>query len=136
MTPERYNEALNPVHCALSLVGEPIVYPYINEFVTLLHKRRISSFMVTNGQHPEAIEGLRVPVTQLYVSIDAPDPDTLKRIGRPLFPDYWDRLLASLSLLSGRSERTVARLTLVNRWNDCHVEVIIVLMYVINAITF
>jgi hypothetical protein len=37
-------------HCALSLVGEPIMYPYINEFVRLLHDRSISSFLVTNAQ--------------------------------------------------------------------------------------
>ena len=37
-------------HCALSLVGEPIMYPYINEFIQLLHDREISSFLVTNAQ--------------------------------------------------------------------------------------
>lgn len=123
VTPERFDEATRPIHCALSLVGEPIVYPYINEFVELLHSRNLSSFLVTNGQHPDAIQALRVPVTQLYVSIDAPNPDALKKTGRPLFSDYWDRLMASLDALAGRSERTVARLTLVNKWNDSHVEV-------------
>lgn len=122
-TMERYQEALNPAHCALSLVGEPIVYPYINELVQLLHEKKISSFLVTNGQHPDAIEMLTVPVTQLYVSIDAPNPDILKKIGRPLFKDYWERLRESLWHLSQRTERTVARLTIVNRWNDLDVEV-------------
>ena len=37
-------------HCALSLVGEPIMYPHINELVSELHRRRISSFLVTNAQ--------------------------------------------------------------------------------------
>lgn len=122
-TIERYNEALNPIHCALSLVGEPIVYPYINEFVQLLHQKNISSFLVTNGQHPEAIKGLKETVTQLYVSVDAPDPDTLKKVGRPLFKDYWERLQESLAALRSREERTVLRLTIVKRWNDRDIEV-------------
>lgn len=122
-TTKRYNEALNPRHCALSLVGEPIVYPYINEFVELLHKQRISSFIVTNGQHPDAIQRLKTPATQLYLSIDAPDAETLKRIGNPLFKDYWERLQESLRHLRHRTERTVARLTIVKGWNDKDVEV-------------
>ena len=41
--PERYAEAMGRVrHCALSLVGEPIIYPRINEFLGLLHARGIS----------------------------------------------------------------------------------------------
>ena len=52
---ERFEEGLCPRHCALSLVGEPIMYPRINEFVQLLHSNRISSFLVTNAQFPDAI---------------------------------------------------------------------------------
>ena len=70
MITERFDEAMNPRHCALSLVGEPIIYPEINEFLDYMHSHGISSFMVTNAQFPAAIETLR-PVTQLYVSIDA-----------------------------------------------------------------
>jgi tRNA wybutosine-synthesizing protein 1 len=53
--PERFAEGLEPQHCALSLVGEPIMYPEINRFVELLHGKGISSFLVTNAQFPEAI---------------------------------------------------------------------------------
>jgi len=52
---ERFEEGLRPRHCALSLVGEPIMYPQINEFIELLHSRGISSFLVTNAQFPDAI---------------------------------------------------------------------------------
>ena len=41
-----------------------------------------------------------VPVTQLYVSVDASTEDTLKKIDRPLFKDYWPRFLNSLQALS------------------------------------
>lgn len=49
-----------------------------------LHKKHISTFMVTNAQFPEAITNL-VPVTQLYVSIDAATKESLKAVDRPLF---------------------------------------------------
>jgi len=52
---DRFAEGLAPRHCALSLVGEPIMYPEINHFVQLLHSKQISSFLVTNAQFPEAI---------------------------------------------------------------------------------
>ncbi len=55
MIPERFEEGLHPKHCALSLVGEPIMYPEINKFVDLLHDKAMSTFLVTNAQFPEAI---------------------------------------------------------------------------------
>jgi tRNA wybutosine-synthesizing protein 1 len=42
---DRWNEAFTVRHCALSLVGEPIMYPHINEMVRLLHERKISTFL-------------------------------------------------------------------------------------------
>lgn len=84
---DRLAEAFEVAHCALSLVGEPIMYPHINEFVSLLHSKRISTFLVTNAQFPDAIRSLQ-PVTQLYVSVDAPTKESLKRIDRPLFKVY------------------------------------------------
>ncbi|XP_076472908.1 S-adenosyl-L-methionine-dependent tRNA 4-demethylwyosine synthase TYW1-like [Babylonia areolata] len=113
---ERLAEGMEPRHCALSLVGEPIMYPEINAFVDLLHQRHISSFLVTNAQFPDAIRNL-VPVTQLYVSVDAATKDSLKKIDRPLFKDFWERFVDSLQALSHKGQRTVYRLTLVKAWN-------------------
>lgn len=113
---DRWNEAQTVRHCALSLVGEPIMYPRIDELLGDLHNRKISTFLVTNGQHPAAIEGLR-PITQLYVSVDAPTQESLIEIDRPLFQDAWDRLKQSLSSLKDKGQRTVARLTVVKGWN-------------------
>jgi tRNA wybutosine-synthesizing protein 1 len=114
---DRWQEAHTVRHGALSLVGEPIMYPRINEFLGELHNRWISTYLVTNGQHPAAIETLR-PITQLYVSVDAPTPETLEEIDRPLFKDAWERLRASLKLLKSKGQRTVARLTIVKGWNS------------------
>jgi len=114
--PEFVTEGVNVAHCALSLVGEPIMYPQINALVQDLHQRRISSFLVTNAQFPDRIAQLS-PVTQLYVSVDAADPQSLKAVDRPLFADFWDRYLACLSGLKEKKQRTVYRLTLVKGWN-------------------
>lgn len=113
---ERLIEAFTVRHCALSLVGEPIMYPRINEMLKELHSREISSFLVTNAQFPECIERLD-PVTQLYVSVDAATKDSLKAIDRPLFKDFWERFTRSLSLMRTKQQRTVYRLTLVKSWN-------------------
>ncbi|KAI8548825.1 hypothetical protein RHMOL_Rhmol07G0304400 [Rhododendron molle] len=114
--PERLMEGLSPRHCALSLVGEPIMYPEINSLVDELHRRRISTFLVTNAQFPEKIKMLK-PVTQLYVSVDAATKESLKAIDRPLFGDFWERFLDSLKALKEKHQRTVYRLTLVKGWN-------------------
>ena len=113
---ERFEEAMAIKHCALSLVGEPIMYPKINEFVDMLHAQGISSFLVTNAQFPDRISDLK-PVTQLYVSIDAANKESLKAIDRPLFADFWERYLASLQALATKPQRTVFRLTLVKDYN-------------------
>ena len=115
---ERFEEAMRIKHCALSLVGEPIFYPRINEFVGLLHGEGISSFLVCNAQHPDQLASLR-RVTQLYVSIDASNRDSLRRIDRPLHRDFWERFQKCLDILQEKRfmQRTVFRLTLVKGFN-------------------
>ena len=100
--PERLHEAYTIRHCALSLVGEPIIYPEINRFIQLLHGEGISSFLVSNAQFPAQMEAL-VPCTQLYVSIDASNAADLKRVDRPLFKDYWQRFLDCIDILSRKA---------------------------------
>ena len=113
---DRFEEGMKAKHCALSLVGEPIMYPKIGQFIKLLHEREISSFLVTNAQFPDAIREIG-PCTQLYVSIDASTKDSLKKIDRPLFRDFWERFIDSLKELSRKGQRTVYRLTLVKGYN-------------------
>lgn len=115
---ERFQEAMRIRHCALSLVGEPIFYPHINEFLGMLHAERISSFLVCNAQHPEQLAALD-HVTQLYVSIDASNKDQLRKIDRPLHRDFWERFQRCLDILREKRhmQRTVFRLTLVKGFN-------------------
>lgn len=118
---DRLQEARTVKHCALSLVGEPIMYPRINEMIRELHSRGISSFLVTNAQFPDKIEELQ-PVTQLYVSVDAATKESLKAVDRPLFKDFWERYQACLHHLSKKLQRTVYRMTLVKSWNMSELE--------------
>jgi tRNA wybutosine-synthesizing protein 1 len=115
---ERFAEAMRIRHCALSLVGEPIFYPHINEFTAMLHKEHISSFLVCNAQHPDQLAALK-PVTQLYVSIDASNRESLRKIDRPLHRDFWERFNQCLDILKEKrfQQRTVFRLTLVKGFN-------------------
>lgn len=115
---ERFEAAMRIRHCALSLVGEPIFYPHINPFIELLHRERISTFLVCNAQHPAQLAALR-PVTQLYLSVDASDANTLRKIDRPLHRDFWERFCACLDIVRQKRhlQRTVYRLTLVKGFN-------------------
>lgn len=120
--PERFKEAMESIkHCALSLVGEPIMYPHINKYLQLLHERGISSFMVTNAQFPDRIEILE-PVTQLYISVDAANKQELKEVDRPIFNDFWERFVECMKLIREKQQRTVYRMTLVKGMNMTKVD--------------
>ncbi len=111
-----YEKSKEVKHVALSLTGEPIHYPRINELIEKFDKKGISTFLVTNAQYPECIKKLR-PVTQLYISLDAPTKELLKKIDQPIFADYWERLKESLKAMSEKKQRTCIRLTLIKNYN-------------------
>jgi len=115
-TDNKKEELRDVRHVALSLTGEPITYPLINEILEAFHKRRISTFLVTNAQFPNELEKIK-HVTQLYLSIDAPTKEKLKEIDRPLFNDYWERMNKCLDILSTRKYRTCIRLSMIQNEN-------------------
>ena len=115
-----FNSSQEVKHVALSLTGEPITYPKMNALLDLFNKQGISTFMVTNAQYPEQIRDLK-PVTQLYISLDAPMKDLLKEVDVPLFSDYWERLNKSLEYMAQKKQRTCVRLTMIRGINmDFH----------------
>ncbi|MEW5995847.1 MAG: radical SAM protein, partial [Candidatus Zixiibacteriota bacterium] len=101
--------------CAISLAGEPTLYPKINDLIKESEKRGMTSFLVTNGLHPEALERLNAP-TQLYISLVAPDETTYEKVCRPV-ADGWKKLNRSLELMPSFSCRKAVRLTLVKGLN-------------------
>ncbi|MFC1769399.1 4-demethylwyosine synthase TYW1 [Nanoarchaeota archaeon] len=114
---EAYNESNDVRHVAISLTGEPIIYPKINEFIEECNNKKISTFLVTNAQYPEQIRDLG-PVTQLYISLDAPNKELLNEVDVPLFSDYWERLEKSLDFFKDKKCRTCIRLTVIKGLND------------------
>ncbi|PLW21951.1 hypothetical protein PCANC_04400 [Puccinia coronata f. sp. avenae] len=114
---DRFSEARTPRHAALSLVGEPVMFPHIKKYISLLTEKHISTFLVTNAQFPDSLLDLP-PVTQLYLSIDAGTKESLKSIDRPLHRDFWERFLASIDIVRTKKVRTVFRLTLVKGENS------------------
>ena len=115
--PARFDETRMPSHFAISLTGEPTMYPKLPELIDALHRRNISSFLVTNGTIPEMIEKLiHHQPTQLYVSLYGPNEKIYRKTANPITEDAWQRLQKTFSML-GKFKRSVIRLTLTKGWN-------------------
>jgi len=110
----RLDEAKQPKHAAISLIGEPTTYPYLPALIDEFHRRGMSTFVVTNGTKPEMIR--QINPTQLYMSLDAPDEDTYMRICAPQ-SDSWQNILESLAQLAQKDGRTAIRITSVKGHN-------------------
>jgi tRNA wybutosine-synthesizing protein 1 len=107
---------MEPRHVAISLDGEPTLYPYLPELVEAFHDRGITTFLVSNGTRPEMLE--RCDPTQLYVSVDAADRRTFQRTVNAVEADAWDTLIETLDVLAEKDQtRTVIRTTLVDGVN-------------------
>ena len=110
---ERWNEAQDPAHVALSLTGEPLFYPKMSQLIDAFHKRGISTFLVTNGTMEIALRKLTTLPTQLYVSVQAPNKDVYDKITRPKTLSAWESFQKFLDVFSTLGTRRVFRLTLV-----------------------
>jgi len=120
---QRLDESLLPSHYAISLSGEPTMYPKLPELIKYLKSLEAtkSIFLVTNGQEPDMIQRLQdedaLP-TQLYLSTNAADYDSFLKINRPKYDDSWQRWNKTLEMLKHLDTRTVLRITLIRDYND------------------
>ena len=120
---QKLDESLLPSHYAISLSGEPTMYPKLPELIKYLKslQETKSIFLVTNGQEPDMIQRLAdedaLP-TQLYLSTNAADQESFLKVNRPRYDDSWKRWNKTLDLLSSLDTRTVLRITLIKNWND------------------
>ena len=114
---EKIAEAQDPTNAAISLAGEPLLYPSINQLLEEYKKRDFTTFLVSNGISPDKLGKLNPEPTQLYLSLDAPNPEIYKKICDPQVKDGWDNLNQSLDLLSSFNCRTVIRMTSVAGYN-------------------
>ena len=115
--PAMWEEARQPNQVAISLSGEPTLYPYLGDFIELCHRRGMTTFLVTNGSLPRALESLDTLPTQLYVTLAAPNEELFDRICVPQSSNAWANLMETLRLLPSLGTRTVVRHTLVKGWN-------------------
>ncbi|MGC8609975.1 MAG: 4-demethylwyosine synthase TYW1 [Thermoplasmata archaeon] len=119
---KKFIEAQEPKHVAISLTGEPTLYPYLGDLIREYHKRGITTFLVTNGTMPEVLENLDPLPTQLYITVAAPNEEIYKKLLSPMIPKGWERLNKTLELLPSLNTRKVIRHTLVKNWNLEYVE--------------
>ena len=120
---QRLDESLLPAHYAISLSGEPTMYPKLPELIKYLKtfEATKSIFLVTNGQEPDMIQKLQdedaLP-TQLYLSTNASDYESFMKINKPRYDDSWERWNRTLDMLKDLKTRTVLRITLIRDHND------------------
>ncbi|AGN01178.1 tRNA-modifying enzyme [Salinarchaeum sp. Harcht-Bsk1] len=113
---DRFEEAVEPRHVAISLDGEPTLYPYLPELIEAFHDRGLTTFLVSNGTRPEVLA--ECDPTQLYVSVDAPDRWTFDQTVKAVEDGAWEQLIDTMDVLAEKDEtRTVLRTTLVDGHN-------------------
>lgn len=120
---KKFEEAQNPAHFAISLIGEPTLYPKIGELVQELRKRGNTSFIVTNGLHPDVLKKLekkkQLP-TQLYLSLNSSNKEEYESWHKSIHKDAWKRFNQTLDFMKSitkKGKRTVLRMTLVKGMN-------------------
>ncbi len=121
---EKWMEANEVRHVAISLTGEPTMYPRLAEFIERCHSKGLTTFLVTNGTNPAVLERLNPLPTQLYVTIAAPNEELYERICLPKSKHEWRNLMRTLDLLPSLDTRRVIRHTLVDGhnlgWEDAY----------------
>jgi tRNA wybutosine-synthesizing protein 1 len=113
----KLTEAYQPKNVAISLTGEPTLYPNISELIRTYRQKNFTVFLVTNGTLPKRLAKLNQDPTQLYISLCAPNEQIYNKICRPLMPKAWEHLNCSLELLQSFKCKTALRMTLVKNHN-------------------
>lgn len=119
---KKFREAQEPMQFAISLSGEPTIYPKIGELIEELNRRGKTSFLVTNGLYPEKLEEIieknQLP-TQLYISVNSPSEELYQGIHRSIKKNPWQLLNKSLELMNKikNKTRTVFRMNLIKGVN-------------------
>jgi len=114
---QKLTECKDPNNAAISLAGEPMLYPLIEDMLSEFNRRDFTTFLVSNGLSPSRLANLEVEPTQLYLSLDAPSSDIYKGLCDPQIDEGWEKLNESLDLLSCFNCRTVIRMTCVKDYN-------------------
>ncbi|MFW9784066.1 MAG: radical SAM protein, partial [Candidatus Heimdallarchaeota archaeon] len=114
---QAHSEAMYPNHAAISLDGEPLLYPLMSDLIKEFRNEKMTTFLVTNGTLPDKLENLMSLPSQLYLTLPAPNEKLYKKICRPMIKNGWDSINRSLELLDSLSCRSLVRLTAVKDLN-------------------
>lgn len=114
---KKLEESKRPTNAAISLAGEPTLYPEIDELLAEFHRQDFTTFLVSNGMHWEKLGSLDNEPTQLYVSLDAPNEKVYKELCNPQINDAWSKLNKTLELMNSFDSRTAIRITSVKGKN-------------------
>ncbi len=114
---KKFLEAQNPKNFAISLIGEPTLYPKLGGLILELNKLGKISFLVTNGLYPEKLKLLekkKALPTQLYVSLNSPDKRGYIKWHNSKLKNAWEKFNKTLNLMKKlkKKTRTVIRMTL------------------------
>ncbi len=113
---EKFKQAQEPMQFAISLVGEPTLYPKLGGLIFELKKQGKTCFLVTNGLCPEVLKKLadeRNLPTQLYVSMNSPNEKLYNKWHKSSEKNAWKKFNQSLEIMKDLKTRTVIRMTLV-----------------------
>jgi len=111
---KKLEEAYRPNQVAISLIGEPTLYPYLDELVEKYKSRGMTTFVVTNASNPDMIE--KIEPYQLYISLTAYSEHSHIALNRPA-KSFWDKINKSLEIMAEKDTRTVLRITLIKGVN-------------------
>lgn len=114
---EKLEESKTPTNAAISLAGEPMLYPKIDELIAEFNRRNFTTFIVSNGQCVDKLKNLENEPYQLYLSLDAPTKKIYNDVCQPQISEGWDNLNQSLDTLASFNSRTCIRTTCVKGRN-------------------
>ena len=121
---EKFESYVIPDHAAISLTGEPCLYPklpsLIDSFFNDFNFRTV--FLVTNGTVPSMLkrfeESKHFP-TNLYLSLEGYDLESHQKLSVPVIKDSWEKVQESMQYLATVKDktRTILRITAIKGCN-------------------
>ena len=114
---QAHGEAMIPNHAAISLDGEPLLYPKLSGFIEEFRKRNMTSFVVTNSTLPHIVENLDSLPSQMYFTLPATNEKLYKKVCRPMIKNGWNNIMKTMDLIESLNTRTLIRLTAVKELN-------------------
>jgi tRNA wybutosine-synthesizing protein 1 len=118
---KKFEEAQEPMQFAISLTGEPTLYPKLGELINELRKLGKTTFVVTNGLLPSVLKKLntkKMLPTQLYLSLNSPNKEMYDKWHRSSELNAWEKLNKTLAIFPKLKTRKVIRMTLVKDLNN------------------